>query len=98
MNKARDNSSGFARDHEVGPVEGIDSSGFVSSGESEHALLSSGKISVEEFMDMSVDRALAHLTGQISTDRLNLMRGVLRAQLEQDPTLSALVDRASQGD
>jgi hypothetical protein len=80
------------------PVEGVDASGFVASGQSEQALLAAGKISVEEFMDMSVDRALSHLVGQISEDRLGLMREVLRSQLEQDPHLSALRDRVASGD
>lgn len=67
------------------------SSGTVESGQSEHALLAAGKISVEEFMDMSVERALSHLQGQVDDERLESMRLVLRSQLEQDPHLSRLV-------
>jgi hypothetical protein len=76
----------------------VDSSGVVSSGQSEHALLSAGKISVDEYIDMTVDRALAHLQGQVSGGRLEQMRQILRAELEQDPDLNALVQRVAVGD
>lgn len=75
----------------------VDQSGTVASGESEQALLQAGKISVEEFIEMSIDRALAHLEGQLDEERLELMREVLRAQLEQDPHLSSLVAQSAAG-
>src|SRR5690606_11349390 len=50
--------------------EGVDSSGVVSSGQSEHALLMAGKITFEDYLDMTVDRALAHVRGQVSSARL----------------------------
>lgn len=77
------------------PKEGVDSSGVVASGESEFSLLSAGRIDVEEYMDMTVDRTLSHLRGQISPERFEMMRSVLRQELEQDPHLSALVKRAA---
>jgi hypothetical protein len=98
VNKSRNGSRNTAESKDQTSVEGLDASGFVPSGESEQALLAAGKISVEEFMDMSVDRALMHLKGEISDSRLGLMRELLRTQLEQDPTLSALVSRVAQGD
>ena len=79
------------------PAAGMDESGTVASGESEQALLAAGKITLDEFMDMSVDRALAHLDGQISSERMKMMREILRSQLEQDPHLSSLVQRAAAG-
>lgn len=79
-------------------AQGVDSSGVVSSGESEMALLAAGKIDVEEYMDMTVDRTLFHLRGLISPQRYEMMRSVLRQELEQDPHLSALVKRAAAGD
>jgi hypothetical protein len=75
----------------------VDASGVVPKGESEQALLLAGKISVEEYMDMTVDRTLSHLRGQISGQRFSLMREVLRQELEQDPHLSALVARVAAG-
>jgi len=75
----------------------VDASGFVPQGESEQALLVAGKISVDEYMEMTVDRTLAHLRGQISGQRFSLMRDVLRKELEQDPHLSALVARVAAG-
>ena len=76
---------------------GVDSSGVVPKGESEQALLLAGKISVEDYMEMTVDRTLSHLRGQISGQRFSLMRDVLRKELEQDPHLSALVARVAAG-
>jgi hypothetical protein len=75
----------------------VDASGTLAAGQSEHALLVAGKIGVEEFMDMTVDRALAHLDGGVSAQRLSTMREILRAQLEQDPYLNELVQRAAVG-
>lgn len=80
------------------PKEGVDSSGVVASGESELSLLVAGKIGVDEYMDMTVDRTLTHLRGQISPERFEMMRSVLRQELEQDPHLSALVQRAASGE
>jgi len=77
--------------------EGVDSSGVVSSGQSEHALLMAGKITFEDYLDMTVDRALAHVRGQVSSARLLQMREILRAELESDPDLSALARRAAVG-
>jgi hypothetical protein len=80
------------------PTEGVDSSGVVASGESEQALLLAGKISVDEYMDMTVDRTLAHLQGQVSAERLEMMRELLRKELSQDPHLASLVERVAAGD
>lgn len=82
----------------AGPQEGVDASGVVASGESEMALLAAGKIGVDEYMDMTVDRTLAHLRSQISPDRYEMMRSVLRQELEHDPHLSSLVQRAASGE
>lgn len=76
----------------------VDASGTVSAGESEHALLQAGKISVDEFIEMSVDRALTHLNGQVGREQFETMRAILRSQLELDPYLSALVARAAAGE
>lgn len=80
------------------PTEGVDSSGVVTSGESELSLLTAGKIDVGEYMDMTVERTLSHLRDQISPERYEMMRSVLRQELEQDPHLSSLVKRAASGD
>ena len=77
--------------------DAFDSSGVVASGESEETLLKSGKISLDEYIEMSVDRALAHLQGQISADRLSTMRDILKRELEEDPNLSALVAQVAAG-
>lgn len=62
------------------------------------SLLAAGKIDVDEYMDMTVDRTLSHLRGQISSQRYEMMRSVLRQELEKDPHLSGLVKRAAAGD
>lgn len=73
----------------------VDSSGVVASGESEQALLLAGKISVDEYIELLVDRALFHLSGRISAPRLALMREILKNQVAEDPHLASLVKRAS---
>jgi len=88
----------LVREGEDSSSEGVDSSGVVSSGQSEHALLVAGKITLEEFLDMTVDRALAQVQDQVSSARLQQMREILRAELECDPDLSALAGRAAVGD
>ncbi len=72
---------------------GMDESGMIASGRSEHALLAAGKISVDEFMNMSVDRALAQLPVQLPGERLQMMREIMLSEMEADPSLSALVNR-----
>lgn len=78
---------------DAGPVV-VDGSATVASGQSEHALFRSGKIGLDEYMDMTVDRAVAHLQGAVSAQRLQLMRQVLREQLVQDPHLVELLEQA----
>lgn len=74
---------------------GIDASGTVASGQSEYALFTGGMIDFDRFLEMSVDRALSPLGGAMSSERLELMREVLRSQLEHDPHLSALAAQAT---
>ncbi len=77
---------------------GVESSGVVASGESEQVLLRAGKISVDEYVDLVVDRALSHLTGRLSAPRLALMREVLKNQVAQDPHLVSLTERVASGE
>ena len=73
----------------------LDGSTVVESGASDYALLCTGKIGVEEFMTLTVDRAVAHLVGDLPESQLDAMREVLRTALLEDPHLSALAQRAA---
>lgn len=68
----------------------VDGSAVVESGASDYAQLRSGKIDVDEYIDLTIERAVSHLVGQMADDRIEAMRGVLRSSLRNDPYLSAL--------
>lgn len=78
-----------------GEATHIDGSAVVESGMSDYAQLRAGTISVDEYMMLSVDRAVAHLGGQLADEQIEAMRQVLRSSLEADPHLLALAARAA---
>jgi len=79
------------------PIPGVDESGVVASGSSEAELFRAGKLSREEFIAKSAERATSHLEGVLSASRLEDMRAVLRAQLDRDPTLAGLIETVAGG-
>jgi hypothetical protein len=76
---------------------GVDESGVVAQGSSEAELFRAGRLSREEFIVKTVERATAHLEGQISPERLEDMRALLASQLDHDPTLSEMLERLDEG-
>lgn len=76
--------------------QNVDGSSVVEAGASEYALLKAGHIDLNEYLELSVDRALMHLHGQIPDEQRDAMRQVLRAALVEDPALSALAARVAQ--
>lgn len=72
----------------------LDVSGVVPSGEGDRRRLQSGELSIEAYLDLQVERALAQLQGVLDAERLETMRQILRVQLEADPSLAELVERA----
>jgi hypothetical protein len=77
-------------------ASGLDGSSVVETGASEYALFKAGKIDLNEYLELSVDRAVMHLQGQIPEQQIEAMRQVLRAGLADDPELSALAARVAQ--
>lgn len=57
--------------------------------------LDAGTLSVEEYLDLQVDRAVAHLEGKLPKNQLDFVRETLREQLGEDPVLVELVRRTT---
>lgn len=77
-------------------VDGLGgSSGVVEAGQGDRARLVAGQITRAQYLDLSVQRATAHLEGTLEMGRLAAMREILRAELEHDPFLDSLVSRAT---
>jgi len=56
--------------------------------------LRDGRISLDAYLDVQVERAVRHLSGQVSARRLELIKGVLREQIVSSPALIELMKRA----
>jgi hypothetical protein len=54
-----------------------------------------GEISVDQYLDIKVNEATAHLAGKLPADQLAFVQSSLREQLAADPVLVELVERAS---
>mgnify|MGYP003577176088 CR=1 FL=1 len=59
------------------------------------ARLERGELSVEQYLDLRVDEAVAPLAGRLAPADLEMVKGSLRAELETDPVLIELVRRAT---
>lgn len=59
--------------------------------------LDAGHISVEEYLDLQVNEAVAHLAGKLPPNQLEFVRESLREQLTEDPVLVELVRRTTLG-
>ncbi|SRR6266536_4317259 len=57
--------------------------------------LRAGQISLDEYLDIQVHRATAHLDGRLNADQLSFIRDSLREQLSSDPVLVDLVKSAA---
>lgn len=55
----------------------------------------SGEITVDQYLDLKVNEATAHLSGQIPPDHLAFVKDSLREQLAGDPVLVDLVRGAT---
>jgi hypothetical protein len=56
--------------------------------------LQRGELALEEYLDMQVEAATAHLRS-LPPDQLDFVRETLRAELREDPVLVELVRRAT---
>lgn len=59
--------------------------------------LDAGHISVDEYLDLQVNEAVAHLEGKLPPNQLEFVRESLREQLTEDPVLVELVRRTTLG-
>ncbi len=57
--------------------------------------LRAGEVDVGGYLDLRVEAATSHLVGHIDDAKLDFIRSSLRAQLEQDPGLVQLVQKAT---
>ena len=55
--------------------------------------LRAGTIDREQYVEMTVKQATAHLEGKISAQKLEWIRDSLRAQVEEDPALADMIRR-----
>jgi hypothetical protein len=56
-----------------------------------------GELTVDEYLDLQVDQAVAHLEGKLPAEQLDFVRASLRTQLTEDPVLAELVRRTTGG-
>jgi len=71
------------------------SGGVAKAGSSELERLGRGEISLDEYLELRVGEATQHLSGKLSAEQLDFVKSSLRAQLETDPVLIELVQRAT---
>jgi hypothetical protein len=53
-----------------------------------------GGMSLDAYLDAQVERAIAHLKGQVSAERMALIKDVLRDQLATSPAIAELLRQA----
>ena len=57
-------------------------------------LREAGRLSLDEYLDAQVQRAVNHLRGRVSGERLQMLKEVLREQVVQSPGFRELLERA----
>lgn len=84
-------TSGATETFQIAPAEGAQPS----AAPSPLSRLQSGELSVEQYLDLRVDEAVAPLAARLGPADLEMLKSSLRAQLETDPVLIELVRRAT---
>ena len=64
-------------------------------GPSELERLGRGEISLNDYLEARVGEATRHLSGKLTPEQLDFVKSSLRAELETDPVLIELVQRAT---
>lgn len=59
------------------------------------ARLERGEIGLDAYLDARIGEATQHLAGRLSAEQLDLVKQTLRSELESDPVLVELVQRAT---
>ena len=80
-----------AQSFELAPSEAASGAAALDPG----ARLARGEITLDQYLDLRVQQATAHLEGKLDSKRLSFIRTTLRSQLETDPTLVELVRAAA---
>lgn len=57
--------------------------------------LERGQIQLDQYLDLRVQEATAHLEGKLAPEQLDFIKQSLREQLATDPVLAELVQRAT---
>ncbi len=57
--------------------------------------LQSGEISLDDYLQTRADKAVAHLESVVPAEQLELIKEQLVNQMKQDPSVAALVQRAT---
>lgn len=57
--------------------------------------LQAGEISLDDYLQTRADKAVAHLETMLPKDQLDVVKEQLINQMKQDPTVAALVQRAT---
>jgi hypothetical protein len=65
------------------------------SGSEELQKLRRGEMTFEEYLDHRAELAVAYLRSSVPAEQLELVRETVRAQLENDPKIAALVQRVT---
>jgi len=59
------------------------------------ARLERGEINLEAYLEARIGEATQHLAGRLSPEQLDFVKQTLRSELESDPVLGELVQRAT---
>lgn len=57
--------------------------------------LHAGEMSLDEYMDTRVEKAVAHVSKLLTPEQLEQLKAQLKEQLENDPTAGLLLQRAT---
>ncbi len=74
---------------------GAPSKDVAATGDADLAALQRGELTRDEYLDRRVDNAVSHLQGALDAEHLQMLREQLREQLDADPVLHRLVQRAT---
>lgn len=75
-------------------IGGTGASGGVAASEA-LGQLQRGELTLSQYLDISVERAVQHLAGKLPAEKLGFVRVEMRRQLENDPILQELVRRTT---
>ncbi len=74
------------------PTEGSPAQGSEALGRLER-----GELSIDQYLDIQVERATSHMVQHVSPEELGFVKAALRQQLQSDPVLLQLVPHTIRG-